>query len=74
MIASMDAKIQQLANQLNDQITLYKELEVKYHKGEHHIAELETKIRSLDSEYCATEVLKDNLKSDRIKVIFSRVE
>lgn len=67
MIASMEGKIQQLANQLNEQITLYKELEIKYHRGEAHVVELETRFKSLDSEYCATEVIRDNLKSDRIK-------
>ena len=70
MIASMEGKIQQLANQLNEQITLYKELEIKYHRGEAHVVELETRFKSLDSEYCATEVIRDNLKSDRIKVNF----
>ncbi len=69
MIATMESKMQQLANQLNEQITLYKELEVKFHRGESRNVELENRLKSLDSEYCATEVIKDNLKSDRVKVI-----
>jgi|LakMenEpi03Aug12_release.lakeMendotaPanAssembly.Ray.scaffolds.fasta_scaffold5467827_1 hypothetical protein len=68
MIASMEGKVQQLANQLQEQINLYKELESKYHKAESHCIELENRFKSLDSEYCANEVLRDNLKSDRIKV------
>jgi hypothetical protein len=68
MIASMEGKVQQLANQLQEQINLYKELEHKYHKAEIHSVELENRLKSLDSEYCANEVLRDNLKSDRIKV------
>jgi hypothetical protein len=67
MIASMEGKIQQLANQLTEQVNLYKELEAKYHRGEAHIIEMESKFKSLDSEYCANEVLRDNLKTDRIK-------
>lgn len=70
MIASMEGKIQQLANQLTEQINLYKELEAKYQKGESRSIELESRLRSLDSEYCANEALRDNLKSDRVKVIF----
>lgn len=60
--------MQQLANQLTEQINLYKELEAKYHHGEARVVELETRLKNLDSEYCATEVLRDNLKSDRVKV------
>lgn len=69
MIASMEGKVQQLANQLNEQINLYKELESKYQRTECHCVELENRLKSLDSEYCANEVLRDNLKSDRIKVL-----
>lgn len=69
MIASMEGKVQQLAQQLQDQINLYKELEAKYHKAECHSVELENRFKSLDSEYCANEVLRDNLKSDRIKYL-----
>ena len=68
MIASMEGKVQQLANQLQDQINLYKELEVKYQRSEVHTVELEKKFKSLDNEYCANEVLRDNLKSDRVRV------
>lgn len=67
MIASMEGKIQQLANQLTEQINLYKELEAKYHRTEAHSIELETRFKSLDSEYCANEVMRENLKSDRMK-------
>ena len=70
MIASMEGKMQQLANQLTDQINLYKELESKYHHGESRVIELETRLKHLDGEYCANEVLRDNLKSDRIKVSY----
>lgn len=66
----MEGKIQQLANQLTDQINLYKELEVKHHKGESRYIELENKLKSLDSEYCATEAIRESLKSDRVKVNF----
>jgi chromosome segregation ATPase len=69
MIASMEGKIQQLATQLTEQVNLYKELEAKYHRGESHIIELESKLRSLDNEYCATEAIRDNLKSDRVKYL-----
>lgn len=69
MIASMEGKVQQLANQLQEQINLYKELEHKYQKAEIHSVELENRFKSLDSEYCANEVLRDNLKSDRIKYL-----
>ena len=69
MIASMEGKLQQLATQLNEQITMYKDLESKYHHSERHIYELETRLKSLDSEYCANEVLRDNLKSDRIRYL-----
>ncbi|RNA25983.1 coiled-coil domain-containing protein, partial [Brachionus plicatilis] len=31
--------------------------------------ELENKLKSLDSEYCANEALRDNLKSDRVKYL-----
>lgn len=68
MIASMENKIQQLATQLQEQVNIYKELEAKYHTGEAHIIEMERKIKSLDSEYCATEVLRNNLRSDHLKV------
>ena len=64
----MEGKIQQLANQLNEQINLHKEMESKYQQSEHRQYELETRLRSLDSEFCANEVLRDNLKSDRVKV------
>jgi hypothetical protein len=68
MIASMEGKMQQLANQLSDQINLYKEIEAKYHHGEARVVELEHRLKNLDGEYCANEVLRDNLKSDRVKV------
>ena len=68
MIASMEGKIQQMANQLTEQVNIYKELEHKYHTSEAHAIELERKLKSLDSEYCATEVLRNNLKSDHLKV------
>ena len=64
----MESKINQLATQLADQIKLYKEMEAKYSNNEHNVIELEHRLKSLDSEYCANEVLRDNLKSDRIKV------
>ena len=64
----MEGKIQQLASQLSEQINLYKDLEGKYRHNEHHQHDLETRLKSLDSEYCANEVLRDNLKSDRVKV------
>ncbi|CAF0745813.1 unnamed protein product [Brachionus calyciflorus] len=69
MIASMEGKIQQLANQLTEQINLYKELEAKYQRGESRCIELESRFKSLDSEFCANEALRDNLKSDRIKYL-----
>jgi hypothetical protein len=68
MIASMEGKMQQLANQLSEQINLYKEIEAKYQHGECKIIELEGRLKCLDGEYCANEVLKNNLKSDRVKV------
>ena len=68
MIASMEGKLQNLANQLTEQINLYKELEAKYHRTEACNIELTGKFKSLDNEYCANEVLRDNLKSDRIRV------
>ena len=69
MIASMEEKIKQLANQLSEQIKLYKDMENKYQRNEHHAIDLEHRLKSLDSEYCANEVLRDNLKSDRIKYL-----
>lgn len=69
MIASMDGKIQQLANQLSEQINLYKELEIKYQKAEHRVIELEGKLTNLDSEFCTSQVLRDNLKSDRVRYL-----
>lgn len=69
MIASMEGKIQQMANQLTEQVNIYKELEHKYHTSEAHAIELERKLKSLDSEYCATEVLRNNLKSDHLKYL-----
>ncbi len=69
MIANMEEKIKQLAGQLADQIKLYKEMEAKYSNNENKTIELEHRLRSLDSEYCANEVLRDNLKSDRIKYL-----
>ncbi len=64
----MESKIQQLASQLNEQINLHKDMESKYSQSEHRQHELENRLRSLDSEFCANEVLRDNLKSDRVKV------
>ena len=68
MIASMESKIQQLASQLNEQINLHKDMESKYSQSEQRQYELESRLKSLDSEFCANEVLRDNLKSDRVKV------
>jgi hypothetical protein len=68
MIASMDGKMQQLANQLTDQISIYKELEAKYQRAESKTVDLEGRLTNLDSEYNATEVLRNTLKSDKIKV------
>lgn len=68
MIASMEAKIQQMATQLNEHLDTYKELEGKHHSREAYVIELERKLKSLDSEYCATEVLRNNLKADHLKV------
>ena len=74
MIASMESKIQQLASQLNEQINLHKDMESKYSQSEHRQHELENRLRSLDSEFCANEVLRDNLKSDRVKVNLNLLE
>ncbi len=65
----MEEKINQLAGQLAEQIKLYKEMEAKYSNNEGRAFELEHRLKSLDSEYCANEVLRDNLKSDRIKYL-----
>ena len=74
MIASMESKIQQLASQLNEQINLHKDMESKYSQSEHRQHELENRLRSWDSEFCANEVLRDNLKSDRVKVNLNLLE
>ncbi len=70
----MDGKMQQLANQLTDQVNIYKELEAKYHRAESKIVNLEDRLTNLDSEYCATEVLRDTLKSDKIKVKLKSIQ
>jgi phage shock protein A len=70
MIATMDGKVQQLANQLSEQVHIYKDMEMKYHQAETKIIELEGRLRSLDSEYSTNEVLRDNMKSDKIRVFF----
>jgi chromosome segregation ATPase len=67
MIASMEGKLQQLATQLTEQVNMYKEIEAKYHRAEARSIDLETKYKSLDSEYCANECLRDNLRTDRAK-------
>ncbi len=69
LLASMESKTQQLASQLTEQINLYKELEGKYHRSESHAIEMENRLKKLDNEYCANEVLRDNLKSDRVKYL-----
>lgn len=69
MIAGMEEKVNKLAGQLDEQIKLYKEMEFKYSHNNQHVYDLEHRLKNLDSEYCANEVLRDNLKSDRIKVI-----
>ena len=66
----MEGKIQQLATQLKEQINLHGEIESKHQHGEQRQYELESRLKSLDSEFCANEVLRDNLKSDRVKVEF----
>ena len=68
MIATMDGKVQQLANQLNEQVHIYKDMEMKYHQAETKNIELEGRLRSLDNEYSTNEVLRDNMKSDKIRV------
>ena len=68
IISTMENKTQQLANQLTEQINIYKEMESKYHHAECRIVELENRLKKLDGDYCATEALRDNLKSDRVKV------
>jgi chromosome segregation ATPase len=69
MIASMESKIQQLASQLSEQTNTYKEMEAKYHRGEARVIELESKLKNLDSEYCATEVMRENLRNDHLKYL-----
>lgn len=69
MIANMEEKISQLGNQLAEQIKLYKEMESKYSSNERHVIDLEHRLKALDSEYCANEVMRDNLKSDRVKYL-----
>jgi hypothetical protein len=69
MIASMEEKMKQLANQLTEQVKLYKDMESNYQRNEHHVIDLQHRLKSLDSEYCANEVLRDNLKNDRIKYL-----
>ena len=59
--------MQQLATQLNEQIQLYKELEAKFGKSDQHAHDLESRVKSLDNELCANEVLKESLKNDRLK-------
>lgn len=59
-------------NQLSEQANICKDIEGKYHTSEAHAIELERKLKNLDSEYCATEVLRNNLKADHLKVIFSQ--
>jgi len=69
MIANMEEKINQLAGQLSEQIKIYKDMEAKYQYNDRHVIDLEHRLKSLDSEYCANEVMRDNLKSDRIKYL-----
>lgn len=69
MIANMEEKINQLASQLADQIKIYKEMECKYSHNEQHVVDLEHRLKSLDNEYCANEVMRDNLRSDRVKYL-----
>lgn len=64
----MENKIKQLADQLNEQVNIHKEMEGKYHHAESRVFELESRLKSLDSEYCATEVIRENLRTDHIKV------
>lgn len=68
LIATLEGKIQQMANQFSEHSSAYKEMEGKYHTSEAHAIELERKLKSLDNEYCATEVLRNNLKADHLKV------
>ena len=44
-------------------------MEAKYQYNDRHVIDLEHRLKSLDSEYCANEVMRDNLKSDRIKYL-----
>ena len=54
MIASMEGKLQQLASQLTDQVTMYKDLEAKYHRAEDAAPE-PRRSRSTRNEAAATE-------------------
>jgi chromosome segregation ATPase len=69
MLASMEAQITKLKTELTTQTAYCRELEIKSERNEGRCMELEGRLKSLDSEFCAHEVLRDNLKSDRVKYL-----